>query len=221
MEYLVIVPALNAEDTLPELITRLKAHISLKSLLIIDDGSTDNTSKVATDRGAKVIRHVKNQGKGAALRSGFDYARELKNVDAVITMDADLQHAPEDLIHLIAIREKMRPNIVLGMRTIYGTKMPIDRRFSNTLTSFMVSIRTGVKIKDSQCGFRLIGREVLDGINLVSNGYEAETEFLIKAAKQGFTFASVPIRTVYGSEKSHMTRWHTTKQFVRILFREY
>jgi hypothetical protein len=99
--------------------------------------------------------------------------------------------------------------------------MPLSRILSNSLTSFLVTARTGVSIPDSQCGYRLIGREVLERVVVVAEGYEAETELLIKAAAKGFTIGWVPVNTVYQGEQSHMTHWSTTKQFVRTLLKEY
>jgi hypothetical protein len=99
--------------------------------------------------------------------------------------------------------------------------MPLERIVSNTITSSLVSARTGVPIKDSQSGFRLIGRNVLSAINLDSDGYEAETELLIKAARKGFRITFVPIATIYGTSRSYMTHWKTTKRFLQVLFKEY
>ncbi len=221
MKNIVIIPSYNAGETLPELVKRLRGSVPDIGIIVVDDGSTDDTATVAQECGVILLQHDRNRGKGAALRSGFDYAKSLESLDAVITMDADLQHSPEDLPRMIKLRQENYPNIILGSRKIRGTKMPYDRRFSNILTSFMMRARTGVNIEDSQCGFRLIGREVLDAVEIKSSGYEAETEFLIKASKCGFSIMSVPVKTIYGTEKSYMTRWHTTKQFTRILFREF
>ena len=99
--------------------------------------------------------------------------------------------------------------------------MPSHRILSNTLTSALVSLKTGMKIKDSQCGFRLIRKRVLENIQLESRGYEAETEFLIKAARLEFKIEFVPVHTVYGSEKSYMTHWATTMNFIKVLLRKY
>lgn len=98
--------------------------------------------------------------------------------------------------------------------------MPLHRRFSNMLTSWLVSARVGREIPDSQSGFRLIGREVLESLEFESDGYELETELLVKGARKGFRTAFVPVQTVYGAEHSSMTHWHTTKQFLRIVLKD-
>jgi len=217
----IIIPAFDASDTLAELLRELRACVPSEATIVIDDGSQDGTAEMAASAGAVVIRHARNQGKGAALRTGFRYVLERSSFDAVVTMDADLQHSVGDLPAFIRARDRFGANIVLGSRRIAGTGMPLDRRISNIVTSFLVSIRAGVPIKDSQCGYRLIGTEVLRTFETEANGFEAETEFLIRAARSNFHIVSIPVQTIYRNSGSHMTKWKTTKQFVRTLMREF
>ena len=221
MNLIVLIPAYRAEQTLPELIRRVRGVLPDAGILVIDDGSPDATARLAEENGAIVLSHTANRGKGAALQTGFDYIRSQTSVDFVLTMDADLQHLPEDIPNFIAVQKETNADLVAGWRQRGGTRMPFHRRMSNTITSALVGIRTGVLIKDSQCGFRLIRKKVLEKVFTVSCGYEAETEFLIKAAKRGFRFAWAPVQTVYGEEKSYMTHWRTTINFIRVLFKEY
>jgi glycosyltransferase involved in cell wall biosynthesis len=141
--------------------------------------------------------------------------------DAVITMDADLQHDPVEIPHFVAERSRCNADFVIGYRKRLGSGMPIHRIMSNTITTALVWAKTGVKVRDSQSGYRLITRRVLSSITVESDGYEAETEILIKAARKGFRFAFIPIATIYGGAKSHMTHWWTTKQFLKVLLKEY
>jgi hypothetical protein len=136
-------------------------------------------------------------------------------------MDADLQHEPVEIPNFIAERSRTNADFVIGVRSRLGSGMPVHRMLSNTITSVLVSVKTGVKVRDSQSGYRLICRNVLSSIVIESDGFEAETEMLIKSARLGFRFAFVPIATIYAGAGSHMTHWHTTKQFLRVLFREY
>ncbi len=221
MNLIVLIPAYRAEQTLPELIRRVRGVLPDAGILVIDDGSPDATARLAEENGAIVLSHTANRGKGAALQTGFDYVRSQTSVDFVLTLDADLQHLPEDIPNFIAVQKETNADLVAGWRQRGGTRMPFHRRMSNTITSALVGIRTGVLIKDSQCGFRLIRKKVLEKVFTVSCGYEAETEFLIKAAKRGFRFAWAPVQTVYGEEKSYMTHWRTTINFIRVLFKEY
>lgn len=216
-----LIPAFNAESSLAELISLVRRSAGLTQVLVVDDGSTDRTGDIAAASGATVVRHAMNQGKGAALQTGFDYIRRLSNIDCIVTLDADLQHRPEDVPKLFAAQRLSNADIVIGRRKKLGTGMPISRVLSNTITSALVGARTGYRISDSQCGFRLIRRHVLERVRLESPGFEAETEFLIKSARQGFRIEFVPIRTVYANEKSHMTNWATTVNFIKVLLREY
>jgi glycosyltransferase involved in cell wall biosynthesis len=217
----VLVPAYNAGTSLVELIARLHRSVGKIQVIIVDDGSTDNTAEVAHAVGAIVLRHEKNRGKGAALRTGFDFIKKQTNVEFIFTIDADLQHQPEDIQKFFSTQQQTDADIVIGWRKRTGTKMPVHRIISNTLTSALVGIKTGKKIKDSQCGFRLLRKRVLEHIQLESSGYEAETEFLIKAAQLEFKIEFVPVQTIYGKEKSYMTHWITTMNFIKVLMRKY
>jgi len=217
----ILIPAYNAEASLVELVQRLRKVMGERDIVVVDDGSTDDTGAVAASLGAVVLRHEKNRGKGAALQTGFHYLHNQSDADFVLTIDADLQHQPEEIPKFLLAQQQTNADIVVGWRQRTGTTMPVHRRISNTLTSFLVGRRTGMLIKDSQCGFRLIRRAVLDHISLDTSGYEAETEFLIKAARSGCTIEFVPVQTIYGREKSHMTHWSTTVNFIRVLLRKY
>lgn len=221
MKVTLLIPAFQASATLPFLLNQLKSRAEISLTIVVDDGSTDGSAEVATEAGVMVLRHTVNRGKGAALRTGFEYIRTNSDTEVVITMDADLQHRVEDLPLFLQAREVHGTSIVIGRRVRWGVGMPIARIASNTITSFLVSARTGVPIADSQCGYRLIGREVIDRVTIEANGYEAETEFLIKAAKKGFSIEFVPIQTVYANETSHMTHLDTTRLFIKTLVKEY
>lgn len=218
---IVLIPAYNAESSIPGLLCHLTEYISPPSIYVVDDGSTDRTADVARAMGAHVLRQSKNSGKGAALKKGFETFLSLNGSEAVITMDADLQHSPSDVPAFLDARKRRGANIVVGYRRRRNSPMPLSRRMSNSITSWLTTARTGIPILDSQCGFRLIGREVLEAISIESNGYEAETEILIKAARHGFRIEFLPIQTIYSNEKSHITHFRTTKQFLQTLLREY
>jgi len=217
----VLIPAFNAEYSLAELLHRLRNTIGNVQIIVVDDGSTDKTNEVAHSVGAVVLSHDLNRGKGAALQTGFDYVCRQTGIEFILTMDADLQHRPEEVPPFLLVQQKTNADIVIGWRERIGTRMPVHRKLSNTITSLLVGIRTGVKIKDSQCGFRLVRRSVLEHVHLESNGYEAETEFLIKAARRGCKIEFVPVQTIYGAEKSYMTHWATTVNFIKVIFRKY
>ena len=217
----VIIPALNAAQTLGKLLERIEPHTSLGGIVVVDDGSTDGTASIAREAGAKVLRHEVNRGKGAALRTAFAYVLASTNFNDVITLDADLQHDPREIPRFMECRSHTGADLIIGVRKRLGSGMPLHRILSNMLTSRLVSARSGVRIDDSQSGFRLISRSVLSALTVESDGFEAETEILLKAARKGFEIRGIPIATIYAGTASHMTHWNTTVGFLHTLLREY
>ena len=202
-------------------VQRVEMALPGTDVLVVNDGSDDATSIVGKAAGARVVSHRQNRGKGAALQTGFDALLQNPRVQMVATLDADLQHRPEDLPAFIAEMQRSGADIVVGRRERWGTRMPLHRRMSNAITSALVRARSGLEIEDSQSGFRLIRRTVLEHVRITSSGFEAETEFLLRAARAGFRVSSVPIHTIYSNAASHMTHWRTTVNFIRVLFQEY
>ena len=217
----VLIPAFDAAHTLGRLLDDLQPLVAVDNIVVVDDGSTDQTSVTAKHAGAVVLSHAVNKGKGAALRTGFQYILSSTKYDSIITMDADLQHDPKDVPKFLTAWQLGKSDLIVGYRKRLGSGMPVHRILSNAITSALVSARTGVRIRDSQSGFRMIGRDVLSSIEVQSDGYEAETEFLIKAARKGFRISGVPIATIYSGAPSHMTHWKTTKRFLQVLLKEY
>jgi len=216
----VIIPAFNAGGTIGAVIAGVAQYINRANIIVVDDGSSDTTASVAASFDVRVLRHSVNSGKGAALQTGFDSVLET-SLDAVITLDADLQHPPDCIPQFTGLYSSGEFDIIIGSRLHNRKGMPFHRILSNTITTFLVSARTAKKITDSQSGYRLIDRKVLEALRLQSLGFEAETEFIIKAASLGFRFGSVPIRTIYAGEKSYMTNFATTVNFIKVLFQDY
>ncbi|MDP1675226.1 MAG: glycosyltransferase family 2 protein [Bacteroidota bacterium] len=220
MNVAVIIPAYNAAESLPALFERTLKVLPKENIFLVNDGSADATKQIAVQYGVNVHSHSSNVGKGVALQTGFDEVLK-KNFDAVITMDADLQHRPEDIPRFIENYSQTKCDVIIGSRLHNKKGMPIHRVLSNTMTTGLVRLRTGANISDSQSGFRFITRRILEQIRLQSTGFEAETEFLIKAALIGASFGSIPIETIYAGEKSNMTHLQTTVNFIKALFRKY
>jgi len=211
-----LIPAFNACQTLPNLLLQVKKH--LPNILVVDDGSTDNTAEVARQAGATVIRLEKNKGKGNALRTGFKAALESGST-AVLTLDADGQHAPEKIPEFLKLASP--DAFIIGWREAHLEKMPFPRILSNQITSSMLSMLTGTKLRDSQSGYRLIGREILSKVKLETDHFETESELLLKAARLGYLpqFLSIPTR--YDGERSFMRPALDTARFVYLLWKSF
>lgn len=208
---LILIPSYNAARTLAELITRLRNSANLP-IVVIDDGSSDATSEIAVDCGATCIRLRPNQGKGAALKVGFKFATE-QGYDAAITLDADLQHLPEEVPRFLERADGQ--TILIGTRRINLDVMPFGRWVSNNWTSIIISIFSTRRVRDSQSGFRLIPTAILKRLPLQSNRYDLESELLFKAGAMGCRVVEVPVSTVYRDEKSHISPLRDTGRFIR------
>lgn len=217
MKTCVIIPTYNEAKE----IARLVKEIRLQNLdvLVVDDGSSDNTSQIAQDCGAITLRNVRNQGKGASLIKGFDYALSY-GYDAVITMDGDGQHLPEDILYFIRLARYSDSAIFIGNRMKNSKNMPLVRAITNRFMSWFLSNLANQNIPDTQCGFRLLKKDVLERIELVTCKYETESEILIKSSRLGFKIESVPIKTIYSEEKSQINPLIDTLRFIRLIVRE-
>lgn len=198
----VLIPAYNAEQTLGPVVIECSGHGL--PLVVVDDGSRDGTSRVLDGSGAVLIRHDLNQGKGAALRTGFEWALG-QGFDAVVTLDADGQHDASALPLLIAAAEQENTDLMIASRFSQFEEMSGLRRSWNRFGVWCMRQRTGFDISDSQSGFRYYSARLLRGVELCSTGYNLEMELLIKAWKKGFTIGSIPIaaRVADGRATSH------------------
>jgi len=217
MRTCVIIPTFNESKVIGNLIMGIRQQNL--DVVIVDDGSVDNTAQISRDNGAVVLKNPRNEGKGASLIKGFDYA--LRNdFYAVITMDGDGQHAPEDIPYFMRLAKYSNSGIFIGNRMLKTKNMPRTRVLTNKFMSWIVSRIAKQKIPDTQCGFRLIKSEVLKKINLETSKYEIESEILIKASRLGFKIESVPIKTVYGEERSRINPVLDTLRFIRYIIKE-
>jgi len=217
MNTCVIIPTYNEAKTIGELIRQIREQ-NLE-VVVIDDGSYDNTPQVATNNGAIVLGNRVNEGKGASLIKGFNYALS-NNFDAVITMDGDGQHLPSDIPYFIRLATYSNSEIFIGNRMSKIRNMPWLRLITNKSMSWLISKITKQRIPDTQCGLRLIKAKVLEKLNLSTSKYEIESELLIKASRLGFKVESIPIRTIYNGEKSQINPFVDTLRFVRFIIKE-
>ena len=214
---LVIVPAYNASKYIPELSKRLREFVCDENLLFINDGSKDNTLELIKEHNLNHINFPNNKGKGAALTAAFEYAIE-NNYRSVLTIDADLQHLPEDIPKFYALDNGNR--LIMGTREISMDKdMPFQRWLSNNLTSLIISIFSTQRIRDSQSGFRLIPISLLKAIRLKTVGYDFESEMLFKAGAVGCEVAEVSISTIYDGSISFINPYKVTLRFIRQIWK--
>jgi len=185
-----IIPALNAEKTLPRVVEQTRAY--LEPVLVIDDGSRDRTGDVARAAGATVLRHDVNRGKGGALKTGFAWALE-NGYDGVITLDADGQHLPSEIPKFIRERESGGADLIIGGRAhLFGQMLP-RRRTANRFSAWCIAKCSGVRITDSQSGFRYYSRKLISGMKLRTDGFDMESEVLVRAGRRGFRIVTIPI----------------------------
>jgi len=217
----VLIPAYNAQETLGSVLKKIEP---LKmDTLVVNDGSSDETKRVASENGAQLLEHSLNLGKGAALQTGFQYILQ-KDYQVVITLDADGQHDPSEIPSLLKIFQNVKPDILIASRAAEFGKMTFLRRFWNRLGVKAVARLCHSDITDSQSGFRLIRTKVLKEVDFSTSRFETELELLIKACKKGFSVLSVPINTqqVDGTGSSHFRpvadTWLVCKIFLRSLF---
>lgn len=213
-----ILPSYNEEKSIADVIKGVqKQNIDV---IVIDDGSTDKTYELAKENGAIVIRHIKKKGKGISIKDGLDYI-EGKDYDYIITIDADGQHNPEEIPLFIKEADAdEKVGIVIGNRLLNPEKMPFIRFYTNKTMSYFISGLCKQDIPDTQCGYKLIKKDVLEAIRIESRKYEIESELLVKATKAGFKIDSIPIKSIYAGEKSKINPFTDAIRFVRFLIRE-
>jgi len=211
-----VIPARDAEATIGAVVRGIRDAVPGTTALVVDDGSSDRTGDRARDAGALVIRHEVNQGKGAALQTGFDEALR-RGAEAVLALDADGQHDPAAAPGLVAALANA--DVVVGSRNHDRTGMPWLRRKTNDVTSWWVSKLAGVSIDDSQSGYRAIGAAALRAVRPESRRFDYESEFLIGAARAGFRIGKAPIPTLYNAPGSHIHPLRDTVRFIRLVLR--
>jgi glycosyltransferase involved in cell wall biosynthesis len=211
----VIIPAYQAAGPLAGVLRGLDPHFAREEILVVDDGSTDGTASAAESAGVRLLRHPENRGKGAALVTGLRHARDVLGWEWAITLDADGQHAPEDLEGFRGARPGPEVGILNGCRARRGSRMPWHRRFSNASTTALVSRLAGRPVFDAQCGYRAYRLALVDALP-EGGRFEWEAQALILAARAGWEIGKVPVRTVYAGEGSHMRLAADTLRFVRM-----
>ena len=211
-----IIPSYNEEKNIKKVIKNCKKYVH--KIIVIDDGSTDNTFQVIQNMDVITIRNIENRGKTEAIKRGFK--RGVKEGAYIfVLLDADGQHDPAEIpIFLKKIRDGF--DLIIGARKFERKKMPLLRILANSISSYLVSQICGIKIRDSQSGYRVLRKEIVEKITLTSNRFQVDTEMLIKAARCGFKIGFVPIETIYHYEaKSKVNQIIDPLKFVILLIK--
>ena len=211
MKICALIPAYNESARIASVVRGTRPYAEV--VAVVDDGSADGTGAIAEAAGAVCLRHRRNEGKGAAVRTGIRYVLE-HNFSHVLFLDGDGQHSPEDIPGLIQAARRTGADIVIGAREFDRARMPVERYYSNRMGSKVASWLAGQEILDSQSGFRLIRVDPLRRLQLTSRRYEIEMEILIKMGRAGCRIAHAPVRTIYHDGRP--TKMKPVRDTVRI-----
>ncbi|MEA2238807.1 MAG: hypothetical protein QOC81_3531 [Thermoanaerobaculia bacterium] len=200
--FAIVIPALNAEHTIEAVVRGCKSE--LPDVVVVDDGSSDRTSDAASAQGALVLRHPRRRGKGGAMKTGFAWALA-HGFDGVIGVDADGQHLPSEIPKLLSCRAETGADMVIGGRSHLFTQMLPRRRRANRFSTWAIAMLSGTAITDSQCGFRLYTAHLLRRLPLRAEGFDMDSEVIVRAGRAGLKLEMVPIEMgfVDGITTSH------------------
>lgn len=212
----VLVPAYREGGRIGTVVRDIRRYCD--KVVVVDDGSPDNTAKEAEAAGAHVIRHAQNQGKGAAQRTGMQYAVD-QGMDVLITMDGDGQHDPSDIPGFVREYERSHLPLIMGTRMGDSREMPLVRRLTNRFMSSLLSRRMRQRVTDTQCGFRLYKVDILPRVMPRTDRFDADSEILLNVADAGMPIGEVPVKVIYGSEQSKIRPFRDTLRFFGMLRR--
>jgi hypothetical protein len=211
---LVLIAAYNEERRIADVVCAAKAYLPV---LVVDDGSIDETAKQAKKAGAMVHAYKPNQGKGAALKIGIQKALE-SGYDFIITLDGDGQHDPQEIPAFLKAYASGRQDLIIGKRDF--RKMPTVRRISNTLGTLLFSWAVAHRIPDNQSGYRLVSRRLMEVLHKsAESGYEFEVEMIVYCLIYGYPIGWVGIQTIYGDEKSKIKPLRHLRKFIQVSLR--
>jgi glycosyltransferase involved in cell wall biosynthesis len=198
MKIMAGMPAYNESKYIGSMVLSTRQYVN--EVVVVDDGSGDDTSKIAQFAGADVIRHPQNKGYGAAILSIFDEARK-RDPDVLIILDADAQHNPQEIPNIIKpILEGY--DVVIGTREKQAEKIPFYRRIGQKVIARSVNILSDEHLSDSECGFRAFSRKAIAELHLKESGMAISAETVAEAARQNLKIIQVPVSVIYGKDGS-------------------
>ena len=212
-----VIPAYQDEKHIGDIVRRTRER--LDHVLVIDDGSSDQTAQRAREAGAEVIVHDQNRGKGEAIKTGLGQGID-REVAWVILLDSDGQHLPEEIDQFLSAAASVtRPTFFIGNRMNDVARMPFIRRVVNRCMSSQISRVCGQRIPDTQCGFRMVHRQIVPELLGGGHRFDYETEVLIITSRKGYPIESVPITTVYSDEVSKIHPVRDAFRFFKLMQR--
>lgn len=210
----VLIPAYKAAESLSRFLPSLLSAVPPDNICVVDDGSNDSTEEVCREKKIHCLNQPMNYGKGAALVRGFEYLAD--RFEWIITMDADGQHAVEDLYRFVdTLSEEPDAGLIIGSRAISIAKMPFPRVISNATTSAILTVLTGQRIFDSQCGYRAYNGSFVRNCTVRYSRFEMESEIILRAWQHRQTIIHVPVQTLYCSDRSHIAHVRDTLRWIR------
>ena len=210
MYKLACIPTFNEEGVIEKVIEKTLHHVD--KVIVCDDGSSDNTAQKAKDAGAHVIKHEKNLGKGAAMKTLFEYVKK-NQADIIVTIDGDGQFLPEEIPQLIIPILEKKADIVIGYRFEDNEEMPAYRKFGNKMLDKMTNLATDLPFRDTQSGFRAYTKNAIEQIEFITNGFGADSEILVSASKKGLKISERKVTVLYDTGSKTSTKnpiSHTT-----------
>lgn len=190
----IIIPAYNEGTVIASVIRDVQKE-GWKDIIVVDDGSADNTYLEAKQTGVTVLRHTLNRGKGASVKTGFEAAKKLR-ADIIVTIDADGQHDPRDIKRLVELLKKGH-DVVLGVRNFDERHIPRLKVMGNYIGNFFTWMLYGLWVTDSQSGLRAYNRKALDCIAIYNDRYEFETEIVREISRNNLIWTEIPISVRY------------------------
>ena len=209
----VIVPTYNNASVISPVLTKLKSYTN--NIIVVNDGSTDNTLSVLANCGVQIVSYAKNRGKGIALQQGFSYAIS-KGFKYAITIDSDGQHNPDDLILFLNKIEEGSRAIILGARNMEQEGVPAKSSFGNKFSNFWFWFETGYKVPDTQTGYRCYPLKYVANKKYFTNKYEFEIEVMVRGVWSGLSIESVPVSVYYAPKEERISHFRPFKDFTRI-----
>lgn len=211
----VLIPSYRNEATLTDVVCRVKAYTD--NIIVVLDGYPEKSLKLLREANLhpEIVCYEHNKGKGTALKEGFARAIRM-GFEYAITIDSDGQHYPEDIPHFIETFMQNKGAFIVGARDFSNPNMPNSNNFANKFSNFWFHFQTGIKLEDTQTGYRLYPLHMLNQSWFITSRYESELEFLVYSAWKGIKIVSIPVQVYYPPQEERVSSFRPYRDFLRI-----